>query len=185
MLCCVAAIGAQTPVRHLSRAQIDSIVNPTLHADARKLLQATASTYDLGRLSENDKPVTHTFTLRNVSGTTQRIARVRTTCGCTLAAFDSTSIAPGGEMSVTLTYNPKNRPGTIDVDAFVYMEGYDRQPMARLSHYGEVIDSDVWSYLPESMGVLRLKRKVVRFSELPASGKTTMRILCANSVPNP
>lgn len=185
MLCFVAVGGAQTPVRHLSRAQIDSIVNPTLHAEACKLLQVTASAYDLGRLSENDKPVSHTFTLRNVSGTAQRISRVRTTCGCTLAAFDSTFIAPGGEASVTLTYNPKNRPGTIDVDAFVYIDGYERQPMARLSLYGDVVDADVWSHLPESMGALRLKRKEVRFTELPIKGKTTMRILCANSGAQP
>ena len=31
------------------------------------------------------------------------------------------------------------------------------------------------------MGALRLKRKEVHFLELPARGKTTMRILCANS----
>ena len=82
---------------------------------------------------------------------------------------------------VTLTYNPKNRPGTIDVDAFVYVEGNDRQPMARLSLYGEVMDSDEWSHLPQAMGTLRLKRKEVNFAELPSSGQTTMRILCANS----
>ena len=82
---------------------------------------------------------------------------------------------------VILTYNPKNRPGTIDVDAFVYLEGNERHPMARLSLYGEVVDSDEWSHLPQAMGTLRLKRKEVRFAELPDRGKTTMRILCANS----
>lgn len=184
-LCMAVTAGAQIPVRNLTRAQIDSIMNPTLHAEAAQTLRADKLSANLGKLSETDSPVSHTFSLRNVSGKPLRISRVRTTCGCTAAAFDSTSIAPGKEVEITLTYNPKNRPGTIDVDAFIYLEGNDRQPMARFSLYGEVIDSDEWRHLPQTMGTLRLKRKEVRFSELPAKGKTTMRIICANSGTKP
>lgn len=179
------AVGAQTSMHHLTRAQIDSIMNPTLHADAGSLLLVDKSSYDLGKLSETGSPVTRVFQLRNVSERPLRIHRVRTTCGCTVSTFDTVAIAPGDEAKVTLTYNPQNRPGTIDVDAFVYLEGHDRQPMARLSLYGEVMDSDVWSHLPQSMGTLRLKRKEVYFTELPPKGKTTMRVLCANSGTKP
>lgn len=185
MLWCVVTAGAQVPMSNLTRAQIDSIMSPTLHAEAAKTLLADVSSYDLGKLSETDSPVSHTFRLRNVSGEPLRIKRVRTTCGCTAASYDSTLIASGEEVMITLTYNPKNRPGTIDVDGFVYIEGCDRQPMARLSFYGEVLDSDQWRHLPYMMGTLRLKRKEVHFAELPAGGKTTMRVLCANSGTKP
>jgi hypothetical protein len=53
--------------------------------------------------------------------------------------------------------------------------------MARLSLYGEVTDSDVWSHLPHAMGALRIKRKTATFSELPTQGQPEIRILCANS----
>ena len=181
VLCCAVVVGAQTPMRNLTREQIDSILNPTLHAGAAKMLLADKQSCDLGKLGETDAPVSRTFTLRNVSDKPIRISRVRTTCGCTASTFDSTLIAPGREAVITLTYNPKNRPGTIDVDAFVYIEGYDRLPMARLSLYGEVIDSDEWRHLPQTMGTLRLKRKEVHFAELPSQGTTTMRVICANS----
>lgn len=181
MLCCAIVAGAQSLAHNLSRAQIDSIVNPTLHANATKVLLVESSSIDLGKMSETDSPVSRTFRLRNVSNMPQRIIRVHTSCGCTVATYDEDFIAPDGEARVTLTYNPKNRPGTIDVDAFVYLEGSDRQPMARLSLHGEVIDSDAWRHLPQSMGTLRMKRKEVHFAELPSKGKTTMRILCANS----
>ena len=185
ILACVlwasAVAGAQVPVRNLTRAQIDSIVHPTLHAEGSKILRADNLSHDLGKMKETDAAVSRTFRLRNMSNMVQRISRVRTTCGCTVAAFDTMAIAPNGEVAVTLTYNPKNRPGTIDVDAFVYLEGYDRQPMARLSLYGEVLDSDEWRHLPLAMGALRVKRKEVYFAELPAGGKTSMRVLCANS----
>lgn len=181
MLWVSAVVGAQVPVRNLSRAQIDSLVHPTLHAEGSKVLRADKLSHDLGKMKETDAAVSRTFRLRNVSHAAQRISRVRTTCGCTVAAFDTMAIAPNEEATVVLTYNPKNRPGTIDVDAFVYVEGDDRQPMARLSLYGEVLDSDVWRHLPQAMGALRVKRKEVCFAELPASGKTSMRVLCANS----
>lgn len=177
--------GAQTPLRNLSREQIDSIMNPTLHVEASNTLLADKTSCDLGKLNETAVPVNRTFRLRNVSKEPLRISRVRTTCGCTAAAYDTTAIAVGEEAQITLTYNPKNHPGTIDVDAFVYVEGNERQPMARLSLYGEVLDSDVWSHLPETMGSLRLKRKEVTFAELPTQGKTTMCILCANSGTKP
>ena len=184
ILWCAVAAGAQTPMRNLTRAQIDSIMNPTLHAEAAKILLADKLSYDLGKLSETDAPVSRTFSLRNVGDKPLRISRVRTMCGCTAAAFDSTFIAPGKKVEITLSYNPKNRPGTIDVDAFVYVEGDDRHPMARLSLYGEVIEDD-WRHLPCAMGTLRLKRKEVQFSNLPSSGTTTMRIMCANSGTKP
>lgn len=185
MVCMMGGAGAQTSLPNLTRAQLDSVMNPTLHAGEEKVLRADRQSVDLGKLSEADIPVSSTFRLCNVSDVPQRISRVRTTCGCTVAAYDTMAVAPGREALVTLTYNPKNRPGTIDVDAFVYLDGNDRRPMARLSLYGEVVDSDVWSHLPQVMGALRLKRKEVCFAELPAGGKTMMRVLCANSGQKP
>lgn len=177
------SIGAQTPVqnmRGLTRAQIDSIVHPSVHPEGTQwiLFEQTAS--ELGTMSEDDAPVQRTFAFRNVSGRALKIARVRTTCGCTVAKYDTASVAPGATAKVTLTYNPKNRPGTIDVDAFVYLVG-ENKPAARLSLYGEVSDPDMWSHLPYAMGALRVKRRAVSFTELPAKGKPSLRILCANS----
>ena len=76
---------AQATVSSLTRAQIDSIVSPSLYGEADKILHADHSSYDLGELSEQDSPISRTFRLRNVSQSVLRIARVRNTCGCTVA----------------------------------------------------------------------------------------------------
>lgn len=185
VLCIALTANAQIPVRNLTRAQIDSLVHPTLSSGGDKVLRAVKDTFDLGSMDEDDQPVSRTFRLRNVSPVPQRIIRVRTSCGCTVAAFDSTVIAPGKETEIALTYNPKNRPGTIDVDAYVYVASNDRQPVVRLSLYGDVVDNDVWSHLPYSMGHLRVKRTMVYFTELPKGGHPSMRVLCANSGDTP
>lgn len=168
-------------MRGLTREQIDSIVHPTVAAEGTHLVRADRPSHELGTLAETDAPVSRTFTLTNVSDKALRITRVHTTCGCTAATYDTTAIAPNGTTQVVLTYNPKNRPGTIDTDAFVYFEGQGNRPLVRLSLYGEVTDSDVWSHLPYTMGALRVKRTTATFSELPATGKPSVRIPCANS----
>lgn len=188
MLLGTLRLGAQVPMqqlRGLTRAQIDSIVHPTVSPEAVKMVQLDVASHELGTLQEDDAPVNRTFTLRNVSKSPISIARVRTTCGCTVAEYDSLCIAPNATTPITLTYNPKNRPGTIDVDAFVYIKGHDRQPMARLSLYGEVVDKDLWSHLPYAMGTLRVKRKEVTLTDIPQRGKPAIRILCANSGEKP
>ena len=179
-LSAVAQVAVQD-MRGLTREQIDSIVHPKVNAQGANVLRCEPQSFDLGTMSEEAASVSRTFTLYNVSDMAIHIERVRTTCGCTSATFDSTAIAPGKKTLITLTYNPKNRPGTIDVDAFVYLADGGRQPMARLSLYGEVTDSDVWSHLPHAMGALRIKRKTATFTELPTQGQPEIRILCANS----
>lgn len=178
------SLHAQVSMQHmrgLTRVQIDSLVHPTVAPAAGNVLRVDTTSYELGTLAETDAPVSRTFTIYNISKRPVHISRVRTTCGCTAARFDTASIAPGGATRVTLTYNPKSRPGTIDVDGFVYLAGNGKQPMARLSLYGEVVDSDVWSYLPYTMGPLRIKHKEVTLTELPLNGKPSIRIPCANS----
>lgn len=184
MLLSTLCLSAQVPMqqmRGLTRAQIDSLVHPTVHPQGSRVVSVDTTSYELGTLYEDDAPVKRIFTLRNTGKVPISIARVRTTCGCTVPEYSEQAIAPNGTTQITLTYNPKNRPGTIDVDAFVYLEGHGKQPMARLSLYGEVVDKDAWSHLPYTMGPLRLKRKEVTLTELPRQGKPSVRILCANS----
>lgn len=184
MLLSTISLSAQVAMQHmrgLTRAQMDSLVHPTVHPQGSSIVSVDTAFYELGTLYEDDAPVKRVFMLHNTGKAPISIARVRTTCGCTVPEYSDQAIAPNGTAPITLTYNPKNRPGTIDVDAFVYIKGEDKHPMARLSLYGEVIDKDVWSHLPHAMGALRIKRKEVTITELPRQGKPSVRILCANS----
>lgn len=188
MLLSATSLSAQVAMQHmrgLTRAQIDSLVHPKVHPLGSKVVSVDTASYELGTLYEDDAPVKRVFTLRNTGKAPISIARVRTTCGCTVPEYSEQAIAPNATTQITLTYNPKNRPGTIDVDAFVYINGEDKHPMARLSLYGEVIDRDAWHHLPYTMGPLRVKRKEVTLTELPSQGKPSVRILCANSGEKP
>lgn len=168
-----------------SATALDSLVNPPLLKGSERILSFDSCRKQIGTLSEDDSPRTIKFRFRNVSGSQIGITRVNTSCGCTVAAFEKNLIAPGAESTIALTYHPKNHPGTVDTQAFVYTTASDKQPVARLSLSGNVTSSDLWRHLPYSAGALKMKRKQVVFSEIKSTMKPSERILCGNSGSTP
>lgn len=163
----------------------DSLINPPLLKGGEQIVRFDSSHIHIGTLRDNDAPRQYTFHFRNLSSDEIRITKVTTSCGCAAAIFPSGTIAPGAEDKVTLTYNPKDRIGTVETHAFVYTTVSHIRPIARLTLIGEVLCSDVWGYLPYQAGTLRMKRKQVVFSEITSRNRPAERILCANTGEKP
>ncbi len=68
--------------------------------------------YDFGSITEGFA-VTHTFILQNVGDEVLRISGVQTSCGCTTAALDKTSLAPGETVDLQVQVNTTGYHGTI------------------------------------------------------------------------
>ena len=101
--------------------------------------------------------------------------------GCTYG-----DILPGETRTISLTYHPKNHPGTIDTNAFVYLSFSDKTPVARLTLVGNVVPgADEWARYPYAMGKLRLKQNQMKFSEVGGGSQSSERILCGNSGDKP
>ena len=141
---------------------------------------------NIGTLTEDDAPQTYRFTCKNISKKTLTITRVRTTCGCAVADVRTGDILPGETRTISLTYHPKNHPGTIDTNAFVYLSSSDKTPVARLTLVGNVVPgADEWARYPYAMGKLRLKQNQMKFSEVGGGSQSSERILCGNSGDKP
>lgn len=175
-----ATICAQAKKRP-SRAAMDSLLNPTLSPDATKIVRFDKIKENIGLINESDSARTVLFTFRNVSDKVISIARVTTHCGCTAATYEKGPIAPGASSVIAVRYNPKGRAGTIDTNAFVYVDCAGSRPVAKLTITGNVIDESEWSHLPCIMGSLRLKRTRVSFER----GRNEARIPCANAGDKP
>lgn len=140
---------------------------------------------DIGTLTEDDTPVTHRFIGVNVSMQPIRLARVSTTCSCLTASYQTGCILPGEKCEIALTYHPKNHPGTVDSNAFIYLADDESKPVARLTLTGNVLPgADAWNRFPYFMGKLRLKQDKMTI-EMGAEETATERILCANSGEKP
>lgn len=178
------AVKAQD-VRFRPQERIDSLINPPLAKHAEQMLRFDKTVLDIGTLSEDDAPQTYRFTCTNVSRKAINLARVRTTCGCAVAEVRTGEILPGETRTIALTYRPKNHPGTVNTNAFVYLSS-DKNPAARLTLIGNVVPGkDEWARYPYAMGKLRLKQNQLEFREIAAGKHPSERILCGNSGDKP
>lgn len=180
-----AAKAQEFPFRR-SQESIDSLIHPTLMKQGEQLLRFDKTVWNIGTLTEDDAPQTYRFTCTNVSGQTLSITHVRTTCGCAVAEVSPGEILPGEKRTIAVTYRPKNHPGTVDADAFVYLSSSEKSPVARLTLIGNVLPgADEWARYPHAMGKLRLKQNRMEFREVNGGNRYTERILCGNSGDKP
>ena len=169
--------------RFLTRAQIDSILNPTLLKDADKLVRFDKKVIDIGKITEDHQPIDVVFPFQHIGDKPLVIHRITTDCGCTVAQADKQSYGPGERGKITVKYTPKNHVGTIDASTKVFAAVSESHPVAKLVIVGEVLPGeDYWKGYHYAMGPLRLKRKQMHFSFSKKGGQTE-RILCANSGP--
>lgn len=171
---------------HVSSEKADSLINPPLMKQAEQILRFDRTAMDIGTLTEDDTPKTYRFTCANVSGKTVNLACVRTTCDCVVADVCTGELLPGEKRVIALTYEPKNHPGTIDTNAFVYLSSSDKTPVARLTLTGNVLpEADKWGRYLYVMGKLRLKQNRIEFREVSVGKRPSERILCGNSGDRP
>lgn len=160
----------------------DTLINPPLMKGAEHILRFDKPVLNIGTLTEDDAPRIYRFIGTNVSGKAINLTRVRTTCGCAAADVHIGEIPPGETGVIALTYHPKNHPGTINTNAFVYLSSSDKMPVARLTLIGNVLPgADEWGRYPYMMGKLRLKQNRIEFREVNAGKRPSERILCGNS----
>ena len=132
-------------IRFIPQEKTDTLINPPLMKHGEQILRFDSTVLNVGTMTEDDAPKTYRFTCTNISNKTINLTRVRTTCGCAVADVRTGEIPPGEASVIALTYNPKNHPGTIDTNAFVYLSLSDRMPVARLTLTGNVLPgADEW-----------------------------------------
>lgn len=166
--------------RIMSRQALDSLMSPKLMQGGDKVLRFETLQKDFGVVYEDGSPITVDFPFVNVSGKPVNITRITTNCGCTVAEVVDSLIAPGGKGVIRIKFNPRKRSGTVDTNSFVYTSLNGKEPVAKLTLLGNVIDNDEWSHLPLRMGALKLKRKDVVFEPVKAGMSPQQRIPCAN-----
>jgi len=109
----------------------------------------TDSVYNYGTFHESDGEQRATFVVVNAGDSPLVITRVQPTCGCTVARFTTTAIAPGESGMVNVTYSPTGRPGPFEKTVWVYTNSVPNR--TRLTIKGITIGAEgtVAKYFPE------------------------------------
>lgn len=147
-------------------------------AEGREAMAFERTTVTAEPLEEDGGAKSYTFSWRNEGRTPLVITRVRSTCGCAVAAYDREPVAAGAKGTVTVTYHPKGHPGAFRQRIFLYTQLDDTRPTAILTLAGEVIPSTRPTYAhPHAKGSLLLKHDEVAFA---ASRRGVESIECLN-----
>lgn len=166
--------------RLVSREALDSLMSPRIMPNGSDVLRFEALLQDFGVIYEDSSPLTVDYHFVNVSDTPVAITRITTNCGCTATEIGDSLITPGEKGVIRIKFNPHRRSGTVDTNSFVYTSHSSKEPVAKLTLLGNVIDNDEWNHLPCRMGALKLKRKDVVFEPVKCGTSPQQRIPCAN-----
>ena len=175
-----SAVSSAQENRFVSRAALDSLMSPKLMQGGDKVLRFDTLQQDFGVIYEDGSPLRMEYAFVNVSSEPVLITRITTNCGCTVAEVGDSLISPGEKGVISILFNPRRRSGTVDTNTFIYTSLSNKEPVARLTLWGNVIDNDEWNHLPCRMGALKLKRKDVAFEPVKAGTMPQQRIPCAN-----
>ena len=175
-----SAVSSAQENRFVSRAALDSLMSPRLMQDADKVLRFDTLVQDFGVIYEDSSPLRVKYIFVNTSSRQVIITRITTNCGCTVAEVGDSIISPGEKGVIAILFDPHRRSGTVDTNTFIYTSLSTKEPVAKLTLLGNVIDNDEWNHLPCRVGALKLKRKDVVFEPVKAGAMPQQRIPCAN-----
>lgn len=125
-------------------------------------------------------PVTATFTITNSGDKPLVISNVTTSCGCTVANWTKTPIAPGASGVVSSTFDSKAL-GRFQKSIGIYSNASERP--IYLAIRGEVT-ADPKNYTvthPYEIGPIRLDKESLEFDDAHKGDKLEMELLVANT----
>jgi len=93
----------------------DLVKNPNTAngvSDTTKLpiFQFTEEIHDFGKIIQGEK-VSYSFKFKNIGKSDLVITDARGSCGCTIADYPKTAIAPNGEGTIDVTFNSEGKRG--------------------------------------------------------------------------
>ena len=146
---------------------------------AQALITFDKKVHDFGAVLWKN-PVTATFTITNSGDKPLVISNVTTSCGCTVANWTKTPIAPGASGVVSSTFDSKAL-GRFQKSIGIYCNASERP--IYLAIRGEVT-ADPKNYTvthPYEIGSIRLDKESLEFDDAHKGDKLEMDLLVANT----
>ncbi|MDR1624348.1 MAG: DUF1573 domain-containing protein [Tannerellaceae bacterium] len=132
-------------------------------------LYISEPTHDFGAVAEVDGLASHTFIIKNTGADPLVITRVTASCGCTRPYWTKSPIEPGSSGEVTISYNPKGRPGPFHKSVAVLSNAKNKRTLLYVK--GNVTPKPVIAAQPAitypySVGPLKLQTKTIQYSSI-------------------
>lgn len=158
----------------------------TFAQEPSKVLVSNERVYNFRQILEKNGKVSHTFNFYNKGDKPIVISDVATWCGCTTTSYAKQPILPGKTATVTVTYNPYNRPGSFSKEIVVLTES--GKSYSRVWIKGDVIPylhPVIEDYPYAFENGLYCGLEILAFGSLRKGEKKTVELRCANDTDQP
>lgn len=95
-------------------------------------VELDATVHDFGDIYISDGPVSHTFTVTNISGKDILILSVVSSCGCTDVAWTRETLKPGAKGIISATYSNDEGPYPFDKTLTAYFDALKKPVVLHL-----------------------------------------------------
>lgn len=138
---------------------------PTSLVAQRAKISFEKTTFDMGLVLESGGKVTHHFKFINKGKSPLLIKFIETSCGCTTSKWSKRPILPKDSGVISVTFNPKDRPGAFSKKIIVYTNATPPNTVLRLE--GEVIAKavDIPKEYPFTAGDLRINTDTIHLKQ--------------------
>ncbi|MDR1162090.1 MAG: DUF1573 domain-containing protein [Tannerellaceae bacterium] len=140
-----------------------------LLAQEKAELYIDEPTHDFGVIVEADGLASHTFIIKNTGVDPLVVTRVTASCGCTRPDWTKSPIEPGSTGEVTISYNPRGRPGPFLKSVAVLSNAKNKRTLLYVK--GNVTTKPAIATQPEmvypyTIGPLKLQTKTIQYSSI-------------------
>lgn len=148
-------------------------------AQKKATINFVVTEHNFGTFKEEAGNQSHRYDFTNKGNDTLKIYSVKAACGCTTVDWTKTGIAPGGKGFVSITYDPRNRPGPFNKTVDVRTNDPDK-PNITLAVKGDVTPRQrtIADDYPQKLGNLRFgsAQLVIQNATTNAVKTDTMKI---------
>lgn len=125
--------------------------------NAQPQIKFNATEHDYGSIKEDGGVAQTVFEFVNTGNQPLVINNVKATCGCTTPEWTRTPIPPNAKGTITVGYNPQNRPGAFSKNVNVYTNTQPSVTILTIKGKVEPRQKTMEEIYPREMGPLRWK----------------------------
>jgi len=146
--------------------------------ETKPIISFTQKEFDFGTFPESAGLVVHDFQFTNTGKVPLILNNVKASCGCTTPEWTKEPVLPGKSGRISVTFNPKNRPGSFSKT--IQVNSNADLPVVTLVIKGVVIPAekieDVYRF---SIGSVRIQTIYAAFGEIfkGSTGKFSIKVM--------
>lgn len=141
--------------------------------------------HNFGSFLEATGVQTTTFKFKNTGTTPLILNNVKASCGCTTPKWTRDPVAPNGSGEITVSYDPKNRPGAFTKTVTVGSNAENSSVILTISGQVEQKEKTLAEKYPREIGTLRAETNHISFAQLKQNAVETKDLELINDTDKP